>query len=360
MLMPGRKYPAAGGLYRYGFNGKEKDKETTGTSTYDYGFRIYNPALGRFLSVDPLIQKYPWYTPYQFAGNKPIKYVDLDGLEEIVVAINGNPNGTDKPGSAKLSIIIDYEVVTQGAGAIGNHGSSINPTEVQNNYSKGNTTLRMLSLPTPSLPATFLTDEQEKIALKAEAGDKKALSKLQAQNIQYYKVDIEYNVSISNTPNKNLESIMAKVDANPHRIGVVMDPITDGDQSWGGNGNYFNATINDLKVHANKKFSEAANAGQPAEGYGSIFSLLSKEANVVIFNPASLSLGINNILTHEIGHNVTNLGHDANGNGNYEYNQTGLQSNQSGSIYPTKENTRTIINDASNRSTIKSAPKSGD
>jgi RHS repeat-associated protein len=50
MVMPGRKYPAAGGLYRYGFNGKEKDNETTGTSTYDYGFRIYSPAIARFLS----------------------------------------------------------------------------------------------------------------------------------------------------------------------------------------------------------------------------------------------------------------------------------------------------------------------
>jgi hypothetical protein len=53
-----------------------------GGSTYDYGFRIYNPQLGRFLSVDPLTSSYPWYTPYQFAGNKPIKFIDLDGLEE--------------------------------------------------------------------------------------------------------------------------------------------------------------------------------------------------------------------------------------------------------------------------------------
>ena len=73
------------GGYRYGFNGKEKDDEGMGggLSTYDYGFRIYNPALGRFLSVDPLTASYPWYTPYQFAGNKPIWCIDLDGLEEL-------------------------------------------------------------------------------------------------------------------------------------------------------------------------------------------------------------------------------------------------------------------------------------
>jgi RHS repeat-associated protein len=73
------------GAYRYGFNGKEKDsKGEWGSSThYDYGFRIYKPGIGRFLSVDPLTKDYPWYTPYQFAGNKPIRFIDLDGLEEF-------------------------------------------------------------------------------------------------------------------------------------------------------------------------------------------------------------------------------------------------------------------------------------
>jgi RHS repeat-associated protein len=71
--------------YRFGFNGKELDPEGMGGggSTYDYGFRIYNAQLGKFLSVDPLSMSYPWYTPYQFAGNMPIWAIDLDGLEEL-------------------------------------------------------------------------------------------------------------------------------------------------------------------------------------------------------------------------------------------------------------------------------------
>lgn len=40
-----------------------------------------NTKNSRFLSVDPLAKGYPWYTPYQFAGNNPVKYVDLDGGE---------------------------------------------------------------------------------------------------------------------------------------------------------------------------------------------------------------------------------------------------------------------------------------
>lgn len=71
--------------YRFSFNGKEKDDETyRNGNEYDYGFRVYNPRLGKFLSVDPLTKSYPWYTPYQFAGNMPISAIDLDGLEEYL------------------------------------------------------------------------------------------------------------------------------------------------------------------------------------------------------------------------------------------------------------------------------------
>jgi RHS repeat-associated protein len=82
MLMPGRTFTTATG-YRYGFNGKENDNEVKGEANQqDYGMRIYDPRIGKFLSADPLSKSFAWYTPYQFAGNKPIYATDLDGLEE--------------------------------------------------------------------------------------------------------------------------------------------------------------------------------------------------------------------------------------------------------------------------------------
>ncbi len=80
---PGRMFSPED--YRFAFNGKETDGEwgTTSNSTYDYGFRIYNGTLGKFLSVDPLVQLYPFYSSYQYAGNSPIKFIDLDGLETV-------------------------------------------------------------------------------------------------------------------------------------------------------------------------------------------------------------------------------------------------------------------------------------
>ena len=76
--LPGRSFNS--NSMRYQFNGKEFDPET---GTQDYGFRIYSPALGKFLSVDPLSKEFPFYSPYHFAGNKPISHLDLDGQEDI-------------------------------------------------------------------------------------------------------------------------------------------------------------------------------------------------------------------------------------------------------------------------------------
>ena len=81
--MPGTKFTdAQAEKYRYGFNGKENDNEVKGDGNQqDYGMRIYDSRLGRFLSVDPISGDYPWFSPYHFAGNTPVWAIDLDGLE---------------------------------------------------------------------------------------------------------------------------------------------------------------------------------------------------------------------------------------------------------------------------------------
>lgn len=79
--MPGRKYSSSS-LYRYGFNEKENDNEVKGEGNQqDYGMRIYDPRLVRFLSVDPISSEFPWNSPFSFAENDPINFIDLDGLE---------------------------------------------------------------------------------------------------------------------------------------------------------------------------------------------------------------------------------------------------------------------------------------
>jgi RHS repeat-associated protein len=78
---------------KQGFNNKEKSHKTNSKTNYDYGFRIYNAGIGRFLSVDPLTSSYPELTPYQFASNTPIQAIDLNGLESWKVIGGGTVNG---------------------------------------------------------------------------------------------------------------------------------------------------------------------------------------------------------------------------------------------------------------------------
>lgn len=68
--------------YRYGFQGQEKDDEIKGEgNAINYKFRMHDPRLGRFFSVDPLAPDYPHNSPYAFSENRVIDGVELEGLE---------------------------------------------------------------------------------------------------------------------------------------------------------------------------------------------------------------------------------------------------------------------------------------
>ncbi len=68
------------GQYRYGFNGMEKDDEVKGNgNSYDFGARMQDPRLGRWLSVDKKWNLNLAVTPYGFGNNSPIYYIDKGG-----------------------------------------------------------------------------------------------------------------------------------------------------------------------------------------------------------------------------------------------------------------------------------------
>jgi len=65
---------------------EKNDNEVKGEGNQqDYGMRIYDPRLGRFLSVDPLTKSYPWNSTYAFAENDVLRNIDLDGAEKFLV-----------------------------------------------------------------------------------------------------------------------------------------------------------------------------------------------------------------------------------------------------------------------------------
>jgi RHS repeat-associated protein len=75
-----------GGTYRYGFNGKEADGEWSGEgNSYDFGARMYEGRLGRWMSVDPYLREYPSISSFSAFGCSPITIVDPGG-ETLEVA----------------------------------------------------------------------------------------------------------------------------------------------------------------------------------------------------------------------------------------------------------------------------------
>jgi RHS repeat-associated protein len=91
-----------GGGYRYGFNSMEKDNEiNVNDGYYDFGARLFDCKLSRWLTLDPAKLLYPGISPYTFAMNTPIQALDPDG--RLVIFINGlwGPIGDVKfPGKA--------------------------------------------------------------------------------------------------------------------------------------------------------------------------------------------------------------------------------------------------------------------
>ncbi len=61
----------------YKYNSFEEQQET---GWYDYQARYYDPALGRFLQIDPMAEISRKFSPYTYAMNNPIRYVDPDGM----------------------------------------------------------------------------------------------------------------------------------------------------------------------------------------------------------------------------------------------------------------------------------------
>jgi RHS repeat-associated protein len=65
---------------RYQYNGKEINDDF-GLNWYNYGFRWYDASICRFPSVDPIIDQFPYVTPFNYAENEPVRHIDLWGLQ---------------------------------------------------------------------------------------------------------------------------------------------------------------------------------------------------------------------------------------------------------------------------------------
>lgn len=102
----------AGTGYRYGFNGKEKDNDIKGSgNSYDFGARVYDPRLAKWYSCD--FTRKSALSPYVFAKNNPVNYLDPDGNDEIHFYYKLQDN-FDSEGHIYKSIEIYTKIIENG------------------------------------------------------------------------------------------------------------------------------------------------------------------------------------------------------------------------------------------------------
>jgi hypothetical protein len=90
--------------YRFGFNGMMKDNEVKGIgNSLDFGERWMDTRTVRLgMSRDPLYRKFPWQSPYVFAGNNPVYYIDEKGEKKTTyIQIIDQQSGT----TTKLTLV---------------------------------------------------------------------------------------------------------------------------------------------------------------------------------------------------------------------------------------------------------------
>jgi len=114
-----QSYTSGSGNNKYRFTGKERDTETN----YDYfGARYYDSDLGRWLSVDPLVGKYPGLSPYNYVLNNPINSFD--------------PNG-ESPFFAQLLFFLRHPIISTQIGTASTFSTNLSSNAARFAYNSG-------------------------------------------------------------------------------------------------------------------------------------------------------------------------------------------------------------------------------
>jgi RHS repeat-associated protein len=269
LVMSGISSKAAGKLEnKFKYNGKElQGKEFidgSGLEWYDYGARMYDNQLMRWMAIDPLSEKYYSQSTYSFALNNPILFNDPDGRDVDPTKLEGKKN--IQALQNLLSTKAGYKLIAQFMHkggviniTIGGKATTFNFTK---EGSRANDNLSLISVPNSILnpvgegnagmPRDGVTSETEKGRIN-EIGDDKNYDLNKGVS---FNVFIEKELSEEKSTSAIAHELFVHVDPNVQRLQAIQTKMVHGLKP--GTKEY----INQLKTIQNSGDTDHKNLGQ--------------------------------------------------------------------------------------------------